>query len=262
MPVKFLLPVLKLLYKRNGLVLEDMKRVHSYYLLKVNGYYLPSESLNWFTNYKYLKERSMRISLYGYSPKNGDTVIDIGAGIGEEVIVFSELVGEKGRVIAVEANPKVFDVLSNVVQLNNLKNVWLNKFAIAEKGGLFELSLNAGSFLGGTISKDTSGAIRLIVNGVNIYQWLSENEIDKVDLLKANVEGAERFLIPDKSSQFDAIKNVAIACHDFRFKQEGDEFFRTKNLVVSFLKHQSFQVKSQSTSLAYVNDWVYGHRSV
>ena len=40
---------------------------------------------------------------WGYLPRAGDTVIDVGAGIGEEAVIFSRLVGESGRVISIEA---------------------------------------------------------------------------------------------------------------------------------------------------------------
>src|SRR5688572_6352577 len=38
---------------------------------------------------------------WDYLPQAGDTIFDIGAGIGEEAVVFSELVGDEGRVIAI-----------------------------------------------------------------------------------------------------------------------------------------------------------------
>jgi hypothetical protein len=41
---------------------------------------------------------------WGYLPKEGDVVVDVGAGIGEEAIVFSHLVGPR-EVISIEAHP-------------------------------------------------------------------------------------------------------------------------------------------------------------
>ena len=41
-------------------------------------------------------------------PMEGNTIIDVGAGIGEDAVVFSKLVGLSGRVVAIEAHPGTF----------------------------------------------------------------------------------------------------------------------------------------------------------
>jgi precorrin-6B methylase 2 len=54
-----------------------------------------------------------------YKPKIGDIVFDIGAGIGTEINDFSSMVGDYGRVIAVEADPIAFRRLSKLVNFYN-----------------------------------------------------------------------------------------------------------------------------------------------
>src|SRR5262249_9994388 len=53
--------------------------------------------------------------LYEYKMKLGDTIVDIGAGVGDDAVFWSKLVGPAGRVIAVEANPRVFRCLEKTV---------------------------------------------------------------------------------------------------------------------------------------------------
>ncbi|MDB5805290.1 MAG: cobalt-precorrin-6Y C(15)-methyltransferase [Betaproteobacteria bacterium] len=53
----------------------------------------------------------------------GDTVIDVGANIGDLVLPLARMVGEGGRVYAVESHSDVFNVLCANLALNGLSNV-------------------------------------------------------------------------------------------------------------------------------------------
>ena len=55
------------------------------------------------------------VHLKSYSPKVDDIIFDIGAGIGNEVIYLSKLVGKNGKIFAVEANPKVYSYLLKTI---------------------------------------------------------------------------------------------------------------------------------------------------
>src|SRR5205823_1391670 len=63
--------------------------------------------------------------LQHYRPQEGDVVVDVGAGRGEDTLTFSRGVGKTGRVIAIEAHPLSFLVLKNFCKLNGLSNVTL-----------------------------------------------------------------------------------------------------------------------------------------
>jgi hypothetical protein len=57
-----------------------------------------------------------------YQPRDGDVVIDVGPGRGEDEISFSRDVGDRGREIAIEANPSSFRLLKKFCQANFLAN--------------------------------------------------------------------------------------------------------------------------------------------
>lgn len=54
---------------------------------------------------------------------SNDTVLDIGANVGSHSLAFSSMVGDKGQVIAVDAQHQIFNLLCLNVILNNLNNV-------------------------------------------------------------------------------------------------------------------------------------------
>lgn len=67
----------------------------------------------------------------------GDTVLDVGAYIGTHSLAFADAVGPSGQVIAFEAQPVTFEVLSSNVASNHLDQVTLhNAVASFETGRL------------------------------------------------------------------------------------------------------------------------------
>ena len=60
-------------------------------------------------------------SLFKKIIKRGDTVLDIGAHIGKYTMQAAKLVGNNGKVVAIEADPKTFKALSEELRLMNLR---------------------------------------------------------------------------------------------------------------------------------------------
>jgi FkbM family methyltransferase len=47
----------------------------------------------------------------------------VGAGVGEEALTFSRAVGERGKVICIEAHPRTYRCLEKLAHYNRLENV-------------------------------------------------------------------------------------------------------------------------------------------
>ena len=80
--------------------------------------------------YEEIKEHSQYLN-------KGDIVIDIGAFSGDTPILYAHAVGEKGKVIAFEANPNAYKVLEVNSKLNNNLNIIPINKAITEKKGKY-----------------------------------------------------------------------------------------------------------------------------
>jgi FkbM family methyltransferase len=265
LPFNFKKKALQILYLKSGCRLQDFRSFDNrFFAYKIENVFIPSESIGWFLTYDYYKNWVDSLSCHFYKPRIGDTIIDIGAGIGEEVIVFSEFVGQQGCVYSIEANPQVFHVLDEIINLNQLKNVRPYNFAVYSKNEVVQLENDHKTFLSGTIDKTQVEPQKNFFNvkGCRLDTFITENGIEKIDLLKVNIEGAERFVIDTLERDVNKIRNVAISCHDFRYRNEGgNEFYKTKEIVIDFLEKHDFELQFLNTGIEHKDDWVFGRNT-
>ena len=198
---------------------------------------------------------------YHYDPKPGDTVVDIGAGIGHEALVFSRAVGEKGRLIAIEAHPKTFERLHKVCQYNRVANVIAKNCALVDQARVVHIGDTENHEANAVSDAACSGSIK--VSGVTLDELCIELGIEHIDFLKMNIEGAEQWAIEGMSEAIAKTDCVAIACHDFLAggSEADDRQYRTREKVRAFLEQHGFHVEDRSDDpRPYVQDHLHGWR--
>src|SRR4051794_22461299 len=102
---------IRALYLSKGKRLQEVMSFGDgrFFLFKVDGCYVPSEGVSWYLDFDQYRAMFDSSAGWAYQPKEGDAVVDIGAGIGEQALVLSRLVGPTGKVVCVEANPEAFE---------------------------------------------------------------------------------------------------------------------------------------------------------
>src|SRR5262249_30722464 len=143
----------------------------------------------------------------------GDVVLDVGAGRGEDTIAFSRAVGRGGRVVAIEAHPLSYELLEAFCRLNRLANILPVNLAVMDKPG--EISMvESDDWRANAVSADgAGGGIR--VRATTLDEICREMGIGRIDFLKMNIEGAERYALPGMDSIVRSTRSVCVACHDF-----------------------------------------------
>jgi len=254
--------ICKLGYWRNKQNLSSLKIASNgrFYIYNVGGLHIASEAFNWYLTPALLEQEVRKISCRYYTPQEGDTVVDIGAGLGEECTIYAGMVGTKGTVYAIEANPVVFNILHTVVELNKFDNVKTFNLALNHTAGRVKIDDAALSYLSSSLDNEYKG-VEYKVEGLPLESFCTIHGIKVINLLKVNIEGAERFLSSAFADENLFIVNAAIACHDFRFDNEGNDFFRTKQLVTDYLQANGYETWSQQTGKKYIDDWVYGRKA-
>jgi FkbM family methyltransferase len=192
--------------------------------------------------------------LYQYIPREGDTIVDVGAGTGWETLFFSRSVGRSGRVISIEAHPRVFRCLSRMRAENRLENVTLVQAAVADQEGEVQIG-DSPEHEANSIIGPVSG-IRVACTTLDyIFRSLG---LSRVDFLKMNIEGAERLALSGMGEMVRKTKIVCIACHDFLADEGGPNELRTKADVIAFLKQNGFVVSRRGPEGDFIRNYVYG----
>lgn len=133
----------------------------------------------------------------------GDVFVDVGANVGYFAILAGGWVGPAGRVIAVEPNPTLADLLTASVRLNMLEGVVAPvRQAVAEVGGeqaplylsndsgntgLSSLTPSSGHLQSGTLSAGNA----INVTTTTLSELAKVHNLNRLDVLKIDVEGAE-----------------------------------------------------------------------
>lgn len=179
---------------------------------------------------------------HSYRPTEGDVVFDIGAGTGDEAVILSHMVGPSGQVVAIEAHPRTFTALEKTIAASGLANVTPLFLALADKDGTLNISSDH-HHLANTVMK---GAGDEEVPGRSLESLCSDLQIDRIDFLKMNIEGAERLAV--KGFGQVLIKHLAISCHDFIAESGGGDYFRSKADVIDYLQSAGYKVSCKPDS--------------
>lgn len=138
----------------------------------------------------------------------GSIFVDLGANEGVFTCYAGRRVGPTGRVIAVEPQDRLEDVMRVNVALNELKNVTIVRKALSEVPiatlWLFP-SLNAGA--SSVVRRYRWGSQRQLAQTISFSQLLHQNSVEFVDLVKIDVEGYEYEVV---DSMLAAIKGQRV----------------------------------------------------
>jgi FkbM family methyltransferase len=181
-----------------------------------------------------------------FIPKEGDTVVDVGAHIGHYTILSSMRVGAGGKVVSIEAHRGNFDMLNRNVKLNHLSNVVTLNYAVFSKETKINLYLPAEESdftIYNTVMTDRSGKDGekfVEVDANTLDNLLQQNGIkaEDVNWVKIDVEGAELEVLKGSTSVLSKSKNIAllIEVHGSHLYEPIKEFIYGFNFKIEFEK--------------------------
>lgn len=122
----------------------------------------------------------------------GDVCIDVGANIGYDTLLASSAVGAAGKVVSIEAAPRIFSLLEHNVRVNRASNVRLVNAAVSDRRQTLTLYSGGVRNLGATTTLASRGfPIETTVEAWALAQLLSPEEIASAKLIKIDIEGGE-----------------------------------------------------------------------
>jgi len=127
----------------------------------------------------------------------GSVAIDIGANLGEWTVPFARAVGPGGRVLACEPAPLAFHALEATLDANALRQAKVIRCAVGHYDGCTAFAVpivTSAQTDTGTARIGTAGpgeeALRVPLRRLD--SLITERNLDRVDLIKIDVEGHER----------------------------------------------------------------------
>jgi FkbM family methyltransferase len=121
----------------------------------------------------------------------GQVVFDVGANVGEVLLNVARRLGNHGQVFGFEINPHTYKRCLHNLSLNEFKNVRLFEQGFgAEKGSFLLGSPNARNSGEDQILQD-AGQIGIAVQITTMDDFVLEQGIERLDLVKIDVEGFE-----------------------------------------------------------------------
>lgn len=120
----------------------------------------------------------------------GDTMVDVGAHVGQFALHASRAVGERGTVVALEPNPRTYQRLLHNIALNRAANVVPVLGAVAERAGVAPMQLPPdGNWGMSRVAASGSADYRALAMPLSTV--LEAVGVQRVDVLKVDVEGVE-----------------------------------------------------------------------
>ena len=151
-----------------------------------------------------------------FQPKSEGIVVDVGAHYGRYTLIAAKRIGPKGKVIAIEADPKNFDMLNKNIKLNKLEHVITLNFAATSNKSKVKLSIpekKSGHTIYSSIIPNRAPTEKFIeVNANTLDNLLHENgiSIEEVNWIKIDVEGAELEVLKGATNVLSKNKDISL----------------------------------------------------
>ena len=139
----------------------------------------------------------------------GMVFFDIGANMGFYSLIAAKRVGDSGKVHSFEPNPRMFEELKYNIDLNGFTNVKLNCLALADKTRVARLSrYERGKEVYCSLSNRSFPGANIIgyddVQVETLYNYVKKIGINRIDLIKMDVEGAELMVLQGAQSLLES----------------------------------------------------------
>jgi FkbM family methyltransferase len=145
-----------------------------------------------------------------FRPKRGEVVIDVGASIGAHAVRVARAVGKEGLLIALEPNAEDFKLLKMNLMLNKVDNTIALPMAAYEENGTYMMHLSKETGLHSLTRIPRSYIRRIEVCTITLDSLLTKFDVQGVDWVKIDVEGAELAVLKGASHVLDVAKNLII----------------------------------------------------
>lgn len=177
----------------------------------------------------------------------GDVFIDVGTNIGLMSFFSASIIGNEGKVLSFEPTTKYFHDFNEAIHKNKFKNIQAFKLALGREKGSFPIYFN--SICPSLVKTNETDKFE-IIDVQKLDDVLIENKIDKVKLIKIDVEGFELEVIKGGEKLFSS-KNAPVACVEYVRNQKmiTDDGMSAFDLLKKLNSYRFFQLEKTSDTI-------------
>ena len=134
------------------------------------------------------------VLLFAKLLKPGDTVIEVGANIGTHSVPLSRIIGAQGKILCIEPQQYIFQVLNANLAMNSVLNATTLSCIVSDDESTMRLSRN-------TYSEGGNAGAYEVIESVEPLDWfvpvrtidslVEQFQLNQVAMLKVDVEGME-----------------------------------------------------------------------
>ncbi len=141
---------------------------------------------------------------------SGSVAIDAGANCGIYTVAMAKLVGSSGRVIALEPGEQAGQTLQRNIELNGLDHVRLVRKALSDRDGSARLYHHGGPVGYSIAAGETEDGQSEEISSISLDSLLQQEGLDRVDLLKMDIEGAEELALRGAETMLTSSRPVIV----------------------------------------------------
>lgn len=172
--------------------------------------------------------------------RKGMVCLDIGSNIGYYALLEHKIVGNEGKVIAIEPSPANYNTLKENIKLQNSSNIENYNFAAGDKNGLTRFVIDKRSNGCMTIPEGEEPIIPGEIIEVPIKKiddFIDEIKLQQVDFLRMDVEGYEHHVFNGMNKTLEKFKPmIQIEVHSSLMGKE------TTIQLLKTLKKQGYEI--------------------
>jgi FkbM family methyltransferase len=180
--------------------------------------------------------------------RSGMTFVDVGANWGYFSLAAARMVGPSGRVVSVEADPRACRTLRANAARNLLDRVAVIEMAASDESGTLQLqeyeadATDSGSYGVTATTTVAEGGRTFTVAARALDDALDEAGVDRIDLLKMDIEGGEaRALAGLRRRLADRrVDRILLEVHPHHLRDQGS----SAEAVVGAIRAHGFHVSA------------------
>lgn len=214
-------------------------------VFKANGINLSVDISDYIGHYTYFRFEDKTLNTLLANIKENNNVFDIGANIGVTTLNIAKK-ASSGNVFSFEPDPINFNKLSQNVSQNTFNNINLNQFGLGNKNERLKLYVVNEGNLGGNKINQTASSNYNWVTLKKLDDFIDDNKIKKVDVIKIDVEGFEYNVLKGGEKSIKTHKPICvIEIDDKNLKEQGAS---AKEVILFLEKYYNKIIKIDNNS--------------